>query len=429
MNNTSSVNAIYETAKLYSEATGISCSVISPAGGNPEEIFTCSFCSAMHQCGCSGQDCMETHRKSAHQSERFGGSYVYFCEGSLLFWASPVVADGVMVRAFIAGPVLAVEPEDILEEIADRCSMAVEEILHLIEKVPRIDISKAHSLSEVLRMCAGWVSGYQEHTMLEHRNQLDQLSKVSEYIQELKERTSLEDPRPSACYPLDKEEELRQVIRVGDKATAQKLLNELLGIIFFSSGSSIERIKFRVMELIILLSRAALEGGAPENEIMEISFASQREISRLTSTEAIALWLSRVLHDYTSLVFDTRSIKHGDSILRALQFIHQHYTEKITLQNISDHVFLSPTYFSKIFNEEMNCTVTSYINQLRTAQAKSLLRNTRYSLVDIAGIVGFDDQSYFSRVFKAITGVTPGGYRKRAGSFPDATHEIHDKPT
>ncbi len=410
------LKGIRDTAAQYAAATGISCCMLDPETGETQPPLPCPLC-------VDGRQCREVHRCSALQAERFGGSYVYFCENSLLFWVSPVIIDGAMITALTAGPVLVVDPEDIISEtLQGSINRNLEALREGIRGIPEIDISRVHDLSEVLRMCASWASGYREHGMIENRDHLEQLSRVSEYIHELKQS----QVPPSLFYPLDKEEQLRQVIRVGDRNTSQRLLNELLGIIFFSSGSSIERIKFRVLELLILLSRAALEGGAPESEVMELSFTCQREMSKLTSTEAIALWLSKILHTYTALVFDTRMIKHGDAILRSLQYMHQNYTEKITLQEIADYVSLSPTYFSRIFNEEMNCTVSTYINTLRVNQAKSLLKNTRYNLVDIAGIAGFEDQSYFSRVFKSITGMTPGTYRKRAGLYPDTTHEIHE---
>jgi YesN/AraC family two-component response regulator len=179
------------------------------------------------------------------------------------------------------------------------------------------------------------------------------------------------------------------------------------------------------MELVILLSRAAVQGGAPEQEIMEISYQCQRELGQQRNTESIARWLSTILHRYTDLVFDQKRIKHANVILRAVHYIRHNYTGKITLHETAAHVGMSPTYFSRIFNEEMDCPFSTYINRLRVEQAKSLLLNTIYTLVEIAGLVGFDDQGYFSRVFKSITGVSPGSFRKRAGNFPVDRQEIH----
>ena len=189
---------------------------------------------------------------------------------------------------------------------------------------------------------------------------------------------------------------------MGDRQTAQELMNELLGVIFFVSGNTLERIKFRVMELVILLSRAAVQGGASEQDVMEISYRCQRELGQYRNMEEIARWLSGMLHQYTDLVFEQKHIKHANAIMEAIHFMRHHYTGKITLGDVSAEVGMSPTYFSKVFNEEMGCTFSTYINRLRVEHAKSLLMNTRYTLVEIAGCVGFEDQGYFSEDIQII---------------------------
>ncbi len=409
---------IRDAASHYAQSTQIPCSVLSVSGDSSPES-PCTFCSRLSRE--QQEECRKLHLYSARQSERFGGSCVYFCRSSLLFWTSPVISDGVMTHALTAGPVLSLDIDDIREEL----SFLGERFDELIETVAEVDIRRVNSLSEVLRMCAAWASGYQEQQMTAGRSVLNQQARLSEYIHELKVRQQDDQPAPVPAYPLDKEQQLQQAIRFGDRERAQELMNELLGIIFFSSGSRLDHIKYRVLELVVLLSRSALEGGASEAEIMEISYRCQREINQFTSLESIAHWLSGILRQYTSLVFDTRKHAYGDMMLRALHYINHRYTEKLSLQEVADYVGFSPTYFSRLFNEEMDCTFSTYVNRLRTEQAKVLLKNTRYTLVEISGIVGFDDQSYFSRVFKAIVGITPGEYRRRSGGFPSSRQEIH----
>ena len=89
--------------------------------------------------------------------------------------------------------------------------------------------------------------------------------------------------------------------------------------------------------------------------------------------------------------------------------------KKIALEDVAEHVFLSPSYFSKIFNEELSSNFSKYLNKVRIEQAKRLLLSSSASLIEISNLVGFDDQSYFSKVFKKLTGVTPGKYREARG--------------
>jgi two-component system, response regulator YesN len=99
------------------------------------------------------------------------------------------------------------------------------------------------------------------------------------------------------------------------------------------------------------------------------------------------------------------------------EYINLHYREKINLGDVADYVFLSKSYLSKIFKDEMKCNLTNYINKLRVEKSKTFLLRNNVSLVDIANSVGFDDQSYFTKVFKKVTGISPGKYRETHGNI------------
>ena len=88
---------------------------------------------------------------------------------------------------------------------------------------------------------------------------------------------------------------------------------------------------------------------------------------------------------------------------------------------------MSPTYFSKLFSEEMGCRFTAYLNKVRVEKSKLLLKGSGIPLVDIAGLVGYEDQSYFTKVFKRVTGVSPGKYRESGGRAPASSQEIHEE--
>ena len=73
---------------------------------------------------------------------------------------------------------------------------------------------------------------------------------------------------------------------------------------------------------------------------------------------------------------------------------------------------MSKSYFCRILKDELGYTFTEYVNHLRVERAKLYLRDSTMSIADIAYAVGFDDQSYFTRIFKKLTNVSPGQYRK-----------------
>ncbi|WP_342563813.1 helix-turn-helix domain-containing protein [Paenibacillus sp. FSL R7-0345] len=109
-------------------------------------------------------------------------------------------------------------------------------------------------------------------------------------------------------------------------------------------------------------------------------------------------------------------VKKSESIIdKAKQFIYEHYMEDITRNDVAASVFLTPEYFAKLFKAETGIVIKDFINQCRIGRAKELLLNSDISISEIAFQVGFDNFSYFSTVFKKITGVSPQIFRKEVG--------------
>jgi two-component system response regulator YesN len=194
-------------------------------------------------------------------------------------------------------------------------------------------------------------------------------------------------------------------------------LNELLGDVLLKSGASFEIIKARILELIVVLSRAAFEGGADTEQIFGLNYKYLSDINKYKTTEELALWLSKIMVRFTECVFELKDVKHADVIYKSLDYISKNYMKKISLEEVAASVHLSASYFSKIFKEETGTNFITYLNNYRISVAKRLLIDNSIDMVDISNIVGYEDQSYFSKSFKRITGTTPGKFRKSRGKI------------
>ncbi len=98
-------------------------------------------------------------------------------------------------------------------------------------------------------------------------------------------------------------------------------------------------------------------------------------------------------------------------IASALLYIDTHYREEITLESVSEVVFLSSYYFSRLFKKEVGFNFSSYLLYKRIDEAKRLLAESEDSISNISASVSFKDQSYFCKVFKKHVGQTPKEYR------------------
>lgn len=107
--------------------------------------------------------------------------------------------------------------------------------------------------------------------------------------------------------------------------------------------------------------------------------------------------------------------KLGKPLGMAVHFISKHYMEQISQEDVAAAANVSSTYLSKLFKEEMNMGFSEYLTEVRMEEAKKLLSETNISIKEIAGIVGYIDEKYFSKTFKKVNGIKPTDYRRLYG--------------
>lgn len=107
-----------------------------------------------------------------------------------------------------------------------------------------------------------------------------------------------------------------------------------------------------------------------------------------------------------------RKSSQKDTILPALRFIADHYTEDITLTDLAASCCMNRSYFCRCFHSITGRTAITYVNEYRLTKARALLLTTASSVSQIAAAVGFSDPGYFTRKFKQFYGVSPGMLRK-----------------
>ena len=100
-------------------------------------------------------------------------------------------------------------------------------------------------------------------------------------------------------------------------------------------------------------------------------------------------------------------------VLKSLKYIYQNLNNPITVENLSDLCFLSNDHFIRLFKKEMNITPIKFINQKKIEQAQLSFLINDSLIKDVAFSLGYDNISYFNKIFKSFTGETPLEYKKR----------------
>jgi two-component system response regulator YesN len=282
---------------------------------------------------------------------------------------------------------------------------------------------KVKAAADILQIMANYLAKMELIDTKLRQDRYIQQAKISEEIQSIKrkELESLEKEEKdensfisiSSLYPLETERELLRRVRLGDKEGAKEVLNEILGKILFKNAGQIELIRARLLELAVVLSRAAVEAKAELEMILGLNFEYIQELGKLKSIEELCIWIVKVLDRFTESVYENRNIKNVDMIRKTREFIRANYKKKIKLIDISKAIYLSPYYLSHIFKKETGSTLLEYLTKVRIEEAKRLLESTPWNTTRISFEVGCSDQSYFCKVFKKSEGMSASDYKKR----------------
>ncbi|CAM4504705.1 two-component system response regulator YesN [Paenibacillus endophyticus] len=119
-----------------------------------------------------------------------------------------------------------------------------------------------------------------------------------------------------------------------------------------------------------------------------------------------------ILQQIMTILQSCRTRKHATIVERCISYIDNHYMEDLSLDSAAQQIFFSPNYLSKILKDHLGVSFTKYLTEIRLKKAIQMLENGDMKVYEIAGKVGFKDDKYFYRVFKARFGITPDDYRK-----------------
>ena len=99
-------------------------------------------------------------------------------------------------------------------------------------------------------------------------------------------------------------------------------------------------------------------------------------------------------------------------VRKVMAYLHEHYAEPLTREQIARYVGASESYLANCFHQELGLSPMTYLNRYRIRQARALLEAGELNVTEVAFSVGFSDSAYFGRVFQREVGVSPGAYRR-----------------
>ena len=288
------------------------------------------------------------------------------------------------------------------------------------------DGSRYHALADSLRgkidrffwneEKGAYIDSYEsgKNNVTRHANIFALLFDIADDRNVVKEPEPEENARLHNSFPYmrEQQEELRRAVKEQNKPLAREVLNQLLRYVYSPHPDQVALIRSRAVQLVWMLTgiEPAGEGERQENQLYRQVYIPA--LKNAATLEDVDITLAEMLHLYVDYSFDFSEIRHSDTIYRVMEYIKSNYSRKVTLEDISSYVHLSPSHLSGLFRKETGQTISAYLSFVRIEKSKHLLSTTDTPIAQIGALCGFEDQSYFTRVFRQQTGLSPKKYRQ-----------------
>lgn len=408
--------------RSFSLATGLGAEIVdrngvpviqSPVGNSSR------FCRLIRSTEEGNQLCLTSFREGGEQANMLGEPYIFRCHAGLIEWVAPITIDGNHIASITCGQVLMWKLDEIAwEELLSRTeSLAVdrEALLDAAKELQIVSGPRVQAAADLLFAVANQVMQSSSTTLKQRRELHHHQARLAEVIHERKQLEEtlekLQGRTSQSAYPFEKERELLGAVRFGERVRAKEILNDILGNILFVNAGNPEVVKARIIELLIMLSRAAVEAGASLQTLLTLNCHHLQEIQNIDPIEELCAWIVRVLDQFLDVIYETRNITTAKPLQQAIEYINDHHAEDLSLEVVAHAVQISPFYLSHLFSNELGITFLNYLTKVRIEKAKTLLLTTNMTVQEIAYAVGYNDPSYFTKVFKKLEGRTPTQYK------------------
>lgn len=215
-------------------------------------------------------------------------------------------------------------------------------------------------------------------------------------------------------FYLYQEPALLGAIRLGDRREARRVINHVLVHIYAAGQERSELLKGLLLELVVMISRAAVEAGASQSEVLGMRFSHLTELAEIDDDEALAAWLRDTLERMFTAIERHQRFEVPLMVAGTLKFLRENLHRELSREEVARHVGVSPGHLSELLKERTGRSFVELLRETRIQYACQLLAHTEKSLSEIANASGFCDQSYFTHVFKDMRGITPKLYRSQS---------------
>ncbi len=406
-----SAKRLEASINAFSRITGVPVSYYSDSGDILKEWSSDrKICSKFKIYSKRNSKCRSLLNFAGSFSTGLGEPYIFFCRAGLSNMAFPLMVNGTAKGYFIAGPFVmkklksgSIDNFVKMNAIDDK---ELPDIIAFTDNLPTFSTSEISDLSilfynsivPVLRSAADYQAA--------RKNFNDQITLGGMIRKSKKDRLS-------STFPTELTDDLINAIISGKTLQAEKISSQILERLYVICLGDLDEIKTMALWITAtIIKNFSGEERLSFGEFGEMDMDIINKINEASTTDELSdTFMSLTKSISVDLV---SSVYPGASplVARSLRYVKSHFSHKIKLSDIASELHVNPSYFSALFSQEMGRSFTDYILELRINKAKDLLKNTNMDIVDVAASSGFENQSYFTKIFRKNTGLTPRHYRQ-----------------
>jgi two-component system, response regulator YesN len=295
--------------------------------------------------------------------------------------------------------------------------MGEEPARSLVARTPVWNDARLRDATQALFETFYQISGWAPELLKENRLRRLQQEQINQAVEEQRRGGG------QTLYAFEKERALLANIRTGDRNAARQILNDMLAVIYLSS-SQLAVLRARAVELMSCLTRAAIEDNPLMEPLIERNHAWTERLVRARSFEELSQVLMDALDDFIDAIYLHGANRSNTKVMQAMDFISANIARPISLRTVAAEVGLSSGRLAHLVKEVTGRSVLQIVQQARVRHAQNLLERTSRSCTEIAYETGYNDQSYFIKHFRRITGTTPSRYRRFRTKAPVETESV-----
>lgn len=209
------------------------------------------------------------------------------------------------------------------------------------------------------------------------------------------------------------ERRLLTAIQMGNKEEALRSLRRINGQERAKlSSNSVRSLKNSIICSCTIFTRAAIESGVHPENAYNLSDALIQQIENIHDKKDLENFEVNMVYTFIKTIQEEQIPNYSPIVRKAVSYIHKQILSDLTLQNIAEKLYVNPSYLSTIFKRETNTSLTDYINRKKIEESKYFLLHSPMTISTISSLFHFCNQSYYTSVFRRITGLTPNKFRE-----------------